>query len=193
IDDWGGVSPVTPDHVNPERPWPELDRLRRATEAAGKVLAPRLTVYPEYVSRPEEWLHADVRFAVLCASDGEGLAREGAWSAGGHESPPDLLSGAAPARAGGPVGEVLAGVELGQQVGVEEIVTLLGAPGRSWPPWPSWPTTSGARPWATSSPSCGTATSTTPTSARSSAASAPSPRGRCRSTCGATPTCSTSR
>ncbi|HZQ77583.1 MAG TPA: 5-amino-6-(D-ribitylamino)uracil--L-tyrosine 4-hydroxyphenyl transferase CofH [Acidimicrobiia bacterium] len=129
IDDWGGVSPVTPDHVNPERPWPELDRLRRATEAAGKVLAPRLTVYPEYVSRPEEWLHADVRFAVLCASDGEGLAREGAWSAGGHESPPDLLSGAAPARAGGPVGEVLAGVELGQQVGVEEIVTLLGARG----------------------------------------------------------------
>src|SRR6266513_5595506 len=57
IDDWGGVSPVTPDHVNPERPWPELDRLRLATEAAGKVLAPRLTAYPEYVSRPEEWLH----------------------------------------------------------------------------------------------------------------------------------------
>ena len=89
IDDWGGVSPVTPDHVNPERPWPELDRLRLATEAAGKVLAPRLTVYPEYVCRPEEWLHADVRFPVLCASDGEGLAREGAWAAGGHELPQD--------------------------------------------------------------------------------------------------------
>src|SRR5947207_4570533 len=76
IDDWGGVSPVTPDHVNPERPWPELDRLRLATEAAGKVLAPRLTVYSEYVTRPDEWLHPDVRFPVLCASDGEGLARE---------------------------------------------------------------------------------------------------------------------
>ncbi|HET7720920.1 MAG TPA: 7,8-didemethyl-8-hydroxy-5-deazariboflavin synthase CofG, partial [Acidimicrobiales bacterium] len=49
IDDWGGVSPVTADHVNPERPWPALDRLRAATEASGKTLAPRLTVYPEYV------------------------------------------------------------------------------------------------------------------------------------------------
>ncbi|HYH48845.1 MAG TPA: 5-amino-6-(D-ribitylamino)uracil--L-tyrosine 4-hydroxyphenyl transferase CofH, partial [Acidimicrobiia bacterium] len=150
IDDWGGVSPVTPDHVNPERPWPELERLRVATEAAGKVLAPRLTVYPEYVCRPEEWLHADVRFPVMCASDGEGMAREYLWAAGGHESPPDLLAPAAPGgagvspgesagagvsagwkvpRAGGPVGEVLTGVELGQQVDVDEIVTLLGARG----------------------------------------------------------------
>ena len=129
IDDWGGVSPVTPDHVNPERPWPELERLRLATEAAGKVLAPRLTVYPEYVCQPEEWLHADVRFPVQCASDGEGMAREYLWSAGGHEMPPDLLGMAGTPRAGGAVGEVLTGVELGQQVGVEEIVTLLGARG----------------------------------------------------------------
>jgi FO synthase len=129
IDDWGGVSPVTPDHVNPERPWPELDRLRAATEAAGKVLAPRLTVYPEYVCRPEEWLHTDVRFPVQCASDGEGLAREGAWVAGGHELPADVLGLAGQPKAGGPVAEVLAGVELGQQVGVDEIVTLLGARG----------------------------------------------------------------
>jgi FO synthase len=129
IDDWGGVSPVTPDHVNPERPWPELDRLRGATEAAGKVLAPRLTVYPTYVCRPEEWLHADVRFPVQCASDGEGLAREGAWVAGGHDLPADVLGLAGMPKAGGPVGEVLTGVELGQQVGVGEIVTLLGARG----------------------------------------------------------------
>jgi FO synthase len=129
IDDWGGVSPLTPDHVNPERPWPELERLRLATEAAGKVLAPRLTVYPEYVRRPQEWLDVEVRFPVLCASDGEGMAREFRWSAGGHEPPPDLLAMAGTPRAGGPVGEVLTGVELGQQVGVEEIVTLLGARG----------------------------------------------------------------
>ncbi|MDQ6909858.1 MAG: 7,8-didemethyl-8-hydroxy-5-deazariboflavin synthase CofG, partial [Actinomycetota bacterium] len=49
IDDWGGVSPVTPDHVNPERPWPALDRLRSVTENAGYTLAPRLTAYPEFV------------------------------------------------------------------------------------------------------------------------------------------------
>ena len=46
IDDWGGVSPVTADHVNPERPWPALDVLRAVTEAGGFELAPRLTVYP---------------------------------------------------------------------------------------------------------------------------------------------------
>ena len=60
IDDWGGVSPVTADHVNPERPWPALDVLRAATEAAGFELAPRLTIYPEFAADPERWLdHGD--------------------------------------------------------------------------------------------------------------------------------------
>src|SRR6266498_1914287 len=106
IDDWGGVSPVTPDHVNPERPWPAFDRLRAATEAAGKVLAPRLTVYPEYALTPDTWLHPDVRFAVLRASDSEGLARDDDWAAGGGGRPPHVLPPPVPARAGGPVGEV---------------------------------------------------------------------------------------
>src|SRR5436190_18146891 len=129
IDDWGGVSPVTIDHVNPERPWPALDRLRAATEASGKTLAPRLTVYPEYVDDAEGWLHPDVRFPVLLRSDGEGLGREHAWSAGGTDGPPDLLPFAAPARGGGPVGDVLTGVEAGEEVGVDELVTLLSARG----------------------------------------------------------------
>src|SRR3954447_426857 len=104
IDDWGGVSPVTPDHVNPERPWPELDGLRAATEAAGKVLAPRLTVYPEYVCRPDEWLHPDVRTAVLVASDLEGLARDTAWSPGRDDvEPPTLLPAPHGGRTGGRV------------------------------------------------------------------------------------------
>ncbi|HYU39125.1 MAG TPA: 5-amino-6-(D-ribitylamino)uracil--L-tyrosine 4-hydroxyphenyl transferase CofH [Acidimicrobiia bacterium] len=127
IDDWGGVSPVTIDHVNPERPWPALERLRAATEAAGKVLAPRLTVYPEYVRDAEHWQHPDVRFPVLLASDGDGLAREDAWSAGGTEHPPRLIP--ARAHAGGPVGEVLDGVVTGAEVGIEELVTLLSARG----------------------------------------------------------------
>jgi FO synthase len=129
IDDWGGVSPVTIDHVNPERPWPALDRLHAATEASGKTLAPRLTVYPEYVRDPEGWLHPDVRFPVLLHSDAEGLAHEHAWSAGGSAQPPDLLPAAAPTRGGGPVGEVLAGVEAGDEVGIDELVTLLSARG----------------------------------------------------------------
>src|SRR3989440_50930 len=129
IDDWGGVSPVTIDHVNPERPWPALDRLRAATEASGKTLAPRLTVYPEYVGDPEGWLHADVRFPVLLRSDGEGLGREHAWSAGGTDGPPDLLPGATPARGAGPVGEVLAGGAAGGAGGGGELLRLLSARG----------------------------------------------------------------
>ncbi len=133
IDDWGGVSPVTPDHVNPERPWPDLELLRRATEAAGKTLAPRLTVYPEYVHDGDRWLHDDVRFAVRCASDLEALARDDQWAAGGDAAPPALIPAPAPvgwvARARTPVGEVLDGVRAGEEVGVDEIVALLGARG----------------------------------------------------------------
>ncbi|MGA1363131.1 MAG: 7,8-didemethyl-8-hydroxy-5-deazariboflavin synthase CofG, partial [Ilumatobacteraceae bacterium] len=73
IDDWGGVSPVTADHVNPERPWPALDILRRVTEDRGFALAPRLTVYPEYASQPDKWLDEALRFPVLDRSDAESL------------------------------------------------------------------------------------------------------------------------
>ncbi|MGL5929016.1 MAG: bifunctional FO biosynthesis protein CofGH [Dermatophilaceae bacterium] len=76
IDDWGGVSPVTPDHVNPERPWPAVETLRAATERAGLALAPRLTVYPEYVAERETWVDSDLHFAVLDRSDAEGLGRD---------------------------------------------------------------------------------------------------------------------
>ncbi len=76
IDDWGGVSPVTADHVNPERPWPARERLREVTEATGFELAPRLTVYPEYALAPDRWLDEGLRFAVLDRSDAEGLARD---------------------------------------------------------------------------------------------------------------------
>src|SRR5919202_2383127 len=87
IDDWGGVSPVTADHVNPERPWPELDRLREVTEAAGFALAPRLTVYPEFAADPGRWLDPAMAFPVLDRSDAEGLARDSRWSAGDLEPP----------------------------------------------------------------------------------------------------------
>ena len=72
IDDWGGVSPVTPDHVNPEAPWPHLPALERATESAGKSLAPRLPVYPRYVADLERWVDPGLRSAMLAASDGPG-------------------------------------------------------------------------------------------------------------------------
>ncbi|MBV9313873.1 MAG: bifunctional FO biosynthesis protein CofGH [Pseudonocardia sp.] len=76
IDDWGGVSPVTADHVNPERPWPAVDLLRAACEERGLTLAPRLTVYPEFALSPQQWLDPTVRFAVLDRSDAESLGRD---------------------------------------------------------------------------------------------------------------------
>jgi len=76
IDDWGGVSPVTPDHVNPERPWPAVDRLREVTESRGLALAPRLTVYPSFAEDPDRWLDPAVRFPVMDRADAAGLARD---------------------------------------------------------------------------------------------------------------------
>ena len=88
LDDWGGVSPVTPDHVNPEAPWPHLIELERATEAAGKSLAPRLPIHPRYVDDLERWVDPGLRSAVLAASDGQGLGRESGWYAGDAEQAP---------------------------------------------------------------------------------------------------------
>ncbi len=129
IDDWGGVSPVTPDHVNPERPWPEIERLTAVTEARGFELAPRLTIYPRFALASDRWLDPAVRTSVLVRSDAEGLARDRPdWHAGGTDEPPRLLPGTP--RAGSAVGDVLAGVVAGQEVGVDEIVTLFSARGR---------------------------------------------------------------
>ena len=77
IDDWGGVSPVTIDHVNPEAPWPELELLRAATESRGLELAPRLTVYPR-PHRRRSGSTPRVLPRVLRAADSLGLAREDA-------------------------------------------------------------------------------------------------------------------
>ena len=82
INDWGGVSPVTPDHVNPESPWPQLEELDRQTAAAGKTLVERMTVYPEYVRESETWIHPELLPHVLRHSDSEGFARSDAWSPG---------------------------------------------------------------------------------------------------------------
>src|SRR6187402_850106 len=86
IDDWGGVSPVTIDHVNPEAPWPDRDRLAEATRARGLELAPRLPVYPEYVS--ERWVDPAVMPHVRRASDATSLARDDAWAPGDPVAPP---------------------------------------------------------------------------------------------------------
>jgi len=80
IDDWGGVSPVTIDHVNPEAPWPAVERLREATRSRGLELAPRLPVYPEWLD--SAWLAPEIDTRALRASDALGLAREDDWAPG---------------------------------------------------------------------------------------------------------------
>ena len=82
INDWGGISPVTADHVNPEARWPDIERLREATAAQGLVLAERLAAYPAYVRDAARWIDPAMRPAVLAASDSEGFARADAWSPG---------------------------------------------------------------------------------------------------------------
>ncbi|MGH2773337.1 MAG: 5-amino-6-(D-ribitylamino)uracil--L-tyrosine 4-hydroxyphenyl transferase CofH [Actinomycetota bacterium] len=91
INDWGGVSPVTPDHVNPEAPWPELEKLRAVTEAAGFLLVPRLTVYPRYAQDPQ-WVDPAVLPKVLACADSEGLARDDRWHSGRQVEPPDVIA-----------------------------------------------------------------------------------------------------
>ncbi|MEU8686966.1 bifunctional FO biosynthesis protein CofGH [Streptomyces sp. NPDC048665] len=79
IDDWGGVSPLTIDHVNPERPWPQIEELAERSAAAGFELRERLCVYPEFVRRGEPWLDPRLRPHVAALADPEtGLAREDA-------------------------------------------------------------------------------------------------------------------
>jgi FO synthase len=158
IDDWGGVSPVTADHVNPERPWPALDRLREVTEHAGHALAPRLTIYPEFARHPDRWIDDGLRFAVLDRSDAEGLGRDDpgqfwpervtaadvvhdgaevvlvghrstAWYSGATSEPPTLVPGRAAVRAGSAIDAVLRRVEAGDQADVDDIVTLFRARG----------------------------------------------------------------
>ncbi|MEU7897078.1 bifunctional FO biosynthesis protein CofGH [Nonomuraea sp. NPDC049152] len=90
IDDWGGVSPLTPDHVNPERPWPNIDELAARTAAAGFELRERLTIYPEYVLAGEPWLDPRLFAHVSALVDpATGLAREDAPLVGRPWQEPD--------------------------------------------------------------------------------------------------------
>lgn len=90
INDWGGVSPLTPDHVNPEAPWPHLENLANETAAAGKFLEQRLTIYPEYVRDANQWLDPKLETAVLRHSDSDGMAKRDTWAPGVQAAIPAL-------------------------------------------------------------------------------------------------------
>jgi FO synthase len=88
LNDWGGVSPVTPDHVNPEAPWPHLDALRENTAACGKELVERLAVYPAYALDSDRWQSEEMRTPVIRAIDSDGFARVDSWSPGDAQDEP---------------------------------------------------------------------------------------------------------
>jgi len=114
IDDWGGVSPVTVDHVNPEAPWPEIERLRAACENHGLLLVPRLAVYPEWIDGA--WIDPQVMPHVLRAADAMGLARDGAWAPGDEKPVPFVPRDALP-------------VDTRDELGEPELVRLFRARG----------------------------------------------------------------
>ena len=118
IDDWGGVSPVTLDHVNPEAPWPAVERLRAACEARGLGLAPRLPLYPEHVADLDRWADPGVAPAIRRAADAHGLAREDRWAPGEPSTVPFVIGR-------DPAPLALVGSELGEA----ELVRLFAARG----------------------------------------------------------------
>jgi FO synthase len=133
INDWGGVSPVTPDHVNPEAPWPHLRVLEAATKAAGMDLTERLAIYPAFARDTNRWLDQGLRTAVLNCIDGDGLPRNDDWCPG-HvgELPSRELQWIG--RAGSVIpsavlGRVLAKAQRGEALDEPEIVDLFRARG----------------------------------------------------------------
>jgi FO synthase len=125
INDWGGVSPVTPDHVNPEAPWPALEKLAQRTAAVGKVLVQRLPVYPAYALSPDRWMAPDIATRVRRAIDADGLARDDDWSPGLTTAPkarPALLRAVDPA-----VADATARARQGERLDEAAIVRLFGA------------------------------------------------------------------
>ena len=118
IDDWGGVSPVTVDHVNPEAPWPDVERLREACRSRGLELAPRLPLYPEHVADLGRWADPAVAPAIRRAADAHGLARDDRWAPGEPGAVPFVVR-----RDPAPVEMV------GGELGEDELVRLFAARG----------------------------------------------------------------
>ena len=90
INDWGGVSPVTPDFVNPEAPWPHLTELADRTASTGKLLTERLALYPAWAMDAARWTAPEIKPLLLQAIDGGGFARTESWAAGAVTEPPEL-------------------------------------------------------------------------------------------------------
>lgn len=130
IDDWGGVSPLTADHVNPERPWPDLDDLSQLTRDAGYELRERLTAHARYVTEEETWIDPRLRGHLRALADpASGLANENAPVSGRAWSAPERQVGSSP-RIGSEVGSALRkAAKTPAGLGDLELIALLNATG----------------------------------------------------------------
>ena len=132
INDWGGVSPLTPDFVNPEAPWPHLEELARETAAAGKYLQERLTIYPAYARQAETWVDDALRSRLLRSIDAEGLPRTDDWTPGAETPPPARLLEAvsrSPKQVSSDVAQILQRAARQERLDEAEIVRLFQARG----------------------------------------------------------------
>ena len=132
INDWGGVSPLTPDFVNPEAPWPHLDELARETDSAGKHLHERLTIYPAFAQALDTWVAPPLRQRLLDLVDAEGFPRTDDWSPGEQTTPPehDLRAiQTPPARASRDLRAILDKAAAGDGLSEAEVVRLFQARG----------------------------------------------------------------
>ncbi|MFT5576403.1 MAG: FO synthase [Bermanella sp.] len=134
INDWGGVSPLTPDFVNPEAPWPHVEELTRETAVAGKFLQERLTIYPQYAGDVAHWLDTALHTRVLAVVDAEGFPRTDDWISGQHgELPADDLHWLAARPDAGDVSTdvrgILARASTGEALSEQEVVRLFQSRG----------------------------------------------------------------
>ena len=132
INDWGGVSPVTPDHVNPEAPWPTIERLRAETAQAGKHLTERLAIYPDYARDPGRWLDPALHAQVLRAADAEGFARATKWTPGLPETNFVPPTHSAPSMVDRSIDQVLSEAIAGRRLNHGQIVSLFRARGAAF-------------------------------------------------------------
>ncbi|MGE0874315.1 MAG: 5-amino-6-(D-ribitylamino)uracil--L-tyrosine 4-hydroxyphenyl transferase CofH [Burkholderiales bacterium] len=125
INDWGGISPVTADYVNPERAWPAIAVLERATRDAGLIPVERLAIYPSYAATAREWVDRALEPALLEAMDAEGYARADAWSPGVANAVLPGGIGASPRH--GSLDALLARASDGERLAEADIVRLFAA------------------------------------------------------------------
>jgi FO synthase len=129
VNDWGGVSPVTPDHVNPEAPWPHLDALAAATAAAGRVLTERLAIGPAYAQHPDTWLDPKLATTVRRAVDARGLPLIETWRTGTGDPVPALPTGTGRTVRSPALAAIIATARAGERLTPAQIVSLFEADG----------------------------------------------------------------